>query len=102
MLHKSHERLSLAESWSLKGNFDVCNWRWVYLKQGLQVYECQEGGVGVGGGGGGAVACLMMGGFLNAVTSRDSHMYIPKTWRPAPAHRPPLFRQLMTNKCIIC
>lgn len=48
MLHKSHERLSLAESWSLKGNFDVCNWRWVYLKQGLQVYECQERGGGNG------------------------------------------------------
>lgn len=57
MLHKSHERLSLAESWSLKGYFDVCNWRWVYLKQGLQVYECQEGVGGmVGGVGGGRVS----------------------------------------------
>lgn len=50
------------------------------------------------GGGGGAVARLMM----NTISSRDSHMYIPETWRPAPAHGLPLFRQLMTNKCIIC
>lgn len=34
MRHKSHERLSLAKSCSLKGNFDVCNWRRAYLKEG--------------------------------------------------------------------
>ena len=59
MLHKSHERLSLSESCSLKGNFDVCNWRWLNLKEGPtgvwvpgDMWWVGKGGGGGGGGSG--------------------------------------------------